>query len=367
MKKILVAVTGMSPQIVTETLFALITRHQWIPDEIHVLTTRLGAERLNAALFGKNGHFPRFCEEYATPAIAFSPDHIHLIKDEQNAVLDDIRTPMQNNLAADMIVRFVHDLCAQDDTELHVSIAGGRKSMGFYIGYALSLFGRRRDRLSHVLVNEPFENHPDFFYPTRSSHWIATSSGMIDARDAQVMLADIPFVRMRDGLPHVASESDWTYLQAVEQTQRHMNDWHIEIDSEFHTLRCASQMILLTPQQFALYAAMVSLKMEKRSISSRVPEDMAYLLQRYIRFYPVSPTETSQQLQERLTKNCHADMLRILQEASSQIYRKLRKTLGEQRAKHFRIVGSGRNNNRSYTVNASINQFSFRKNTHPQP
>lgn len=367
MKKILVAVTGMSPQIVTETLFALVTLHQWIPDEIHVLTTRLGAQHLRSTLLENAAHFHQFCAQYATPDISFSKDNIHLICDEQEQILDDIRTPEQNNAAADMIVRFVHDLCAQDDTELHVSIAGGRKSMGFYIGYALSLFGRRRDRLSHVLVNEPFENHPDFFYPTRSSHWIATSSGMIDARDAQVMLADIPFVRMRDGLPHVASESDWTYLQAVEQTQRRMDDWHIEMDSEFHTLHCASQTILLTPQQFALYAAMVSLKMEERSIRSRVPEDMACLLQRYIRCYPVSPTETSQQLQERLTKNCHADMLRILQEASSQIYRKLRKALGEQRAKHFRIVGSGRNNNRSYTLNASNQQFSFRRNISPLP
>jgi CRISPR-associated protein (TIGR02584 family) len=28
---------------------------------------------------------------------------------------------------------------------------GERKTMGFYVGYALSLFGRAQDRLSHVI------------------------------------------------------------------------------------------------------------------------------------------------------------------------------------------------------------------------
>ena len=30
--------------------------------------------------------------------------------------------------------------------------------MGFYLGYALSLYGRTQDRLSHVLVSSPYES-----------------------------------------------------------------------------------------------------------------------------------------------------------------------------------------------------------------
>lgn len=37
--------------------------------------------------------------------------------------------------------------------------------MGFFVGYALSLFGRAQDRLSHVLVSDPFESLTDFYYP----------------------------------------------------------------------------------------------------------------------------------------------------------------------------------------------------------
>ena len=50
-RKILVAVTGMSPQIVTETLFALVTQQGWLPDEVHVLTTGRGAGKISTALF----------------------------------------------------------------------------------------------------------------------------------------------------------------------------------------------------------------------------------------------------------------------------------------------------------------------------
>jgi len=36
--------------------------------------------------------------------------------------------------------------------QLHVSLAGGRKSMRFFAAYALSLWGRDIDRLTHVLA-----------------------------------------------------------------------------------------------------------------------------------------------------------------------------------------------------------------------
>ncbi|MBF0804285.1 MULTISPECIES: CRISPR-associated ring nuclease Csm6 [unclassified Neisseria] len=162
-KRILVAVTGMSPQIVTETLYALHMQQQWLPQEVHVLTMQTGAANIADSLLGEGGFFRRLCEEYELQDIAFDKDFIHVIRDGAGQPLADIRSPQENNLAADQIVRFIHDLCTDGQTELHVSIAGGRKSMGFYIGYALSLFGRRQDKLSHVLVEEAFEQRREFF------------------------------------------------------------------------------------------------------------------------------------------------------------------------------------------------------------
>ncbi|MBP6582128.1 MAG: hypothetical protein KA204_01445, partial [Chromatiaceae bacterium] len=45
-RRILLAVTGLTPQVVTETLYALAMERQppFIPTEIHLLTTAEGAE-----------------------------------------------------------------------------------------------------------------------------------------------------------------------------------------------------------------------------------------------------------------------------------------------------------------------------------
>ena len=55
-RRILVAVTGLSPQIVTETLYALAvapTTNAFIPTEMHLITTRSGAEKARLALLSE--------------------------------------------------------------------------------------------------------------------------------------------------------------------------------------------------------------------------------------------------------------------------------------------------------------------------
>jgi hypothetical protein len=85
---------------------------------------------------------------------------------------------------------------------VHVSIAGGRKTTGYYLGYALSLFSRAQDRLSHVLVGEPFESSWNFFYLTPYSRVIEVAGNKLaDTAQAQVTLALIPFVSLRTELP----------------------------------------------------------------------------------------------------------------------------------------------------------------------
>jgi CRISPR-associated protein (TIGR02584 family) len=83
------------------------------------------------------------------------------VRDAQGQPLADIRSVADSHQAADQITKRVRALSADPDCALHVSIAGGRKTMGYYAGYALSLFGRRQDRLSPGLVSEPFESNLD--------------------------------------------------------------------------------------------------------------------------------------------------------------------------------------------------------------
>ena len=51
-RRVLLAVTGLSPQIVTETLWALAVKGSpaWLPTEIRIVTTQQGAEKARGAL-----------------------------------------------------------------------------------------------------------------------------------------------------------------------------------------------------------------------------------------------------------------------------------------------------------------------------
>lgn len=73
--------------------------------------------------------------------------------------------------------------------------------MGFYLRYALSRYGRPQDELSHVLVNAAFESHASFYYPPTSPRPLQVNEKTtVTTADARIMLARIPFLRLRDGM-----------------------------------------------------------------------------------------------------------------------------------------------------------------------
>lgn len=172
-KRILLAVSGMSPQILTETLYAIVVAEKetpFIPTEVHLISTQEGARRaILELLHPQTGKFHGLCREYGLTGIQFNEQNVYAIKDKAGMPLNDIKTPKDNEAAADFITEIVSQLTRDNNAALHVSMAGGRKTMGYYLGYALSLYGRAQDRLSHVLVSENYESLPAFFYPTIES------------------------------------------------------------------------------------------------------------------------------------------------------------------------------------------------------
>jgi len=164
-RRILLAVTGLTPQVVTETLYALAVKGNpaWVPTEIRIITTRQGVEKAQRTLLSDHpGWFRRLCADYRLPGIAFGAGGIRIIAGPDGKPLDDILDERDNAAVADFITEEVRALTADPSASLYVSIAGGRKTMGFYVGYALSLFGREQDRLSHVL-SPALEAQPHVF------------------------------------------------------------------------------------------------------------------------------------------------------------------------------------------------------------
>ena len=278
-RRLLVAVTGLSPQIVTETLYALAVEQQppFVPTEVRLITTEEGAERAKLSLLHpESGWFHRLLTDYDLPPIAFEPEHIHVLKDASGRPLGDIRSPEDNTRAADTITEVVRELTRDDGSALHVSIAGGRKTMGFYLGYALSLYGRAQDRLSHVLVSAPYESHPQFFYPTIQSQVIYTPpphNRPYDTRAAEVTLAAIPFVRLRDELPDDLLEGKVRFSEAVTAAQRAIGPAELVIDLPARRLRAGGKLITLSPVQLAFLAWLARRRKEGREgVECPVPD-----------------------------------------------------------------------------------------------
>lgn len=254
-EKILLAVTGLSPQIVTETVYALAVLGAWTPTQVHLVTTREGAERARLALLSEDpGWFARLCRDYALDGISLMPEFIHVVPGPAGDVLDDIRSPEDNERAADFITDLVRGFTEDTTSELHVSIAGGRKTMGYYLGYALSLFGRPQDRLSHVLVSEPFESSWEFFYPTPYRRVITTRDNKLaDTAEAQVTLAEIPFVRLRDELPQALLRGDARFTEVVAEAQKALPPLALLLDPATRQVTAGGRTFVLTPAEFAFY------------------------------------------------------------------------------------------------------------------
>lgn len=262
-RRILLATVGLAPQVVTETLYALVCQEQppFVPTEVHVITTADGFERTRLWLLDPSrAVLARFADEFGVPEVAFALTlaRIHVITGQDGASLSDISSNAANNATADFIARLVRELTSDPTSALHVSIAGGRKTMGFLLGSALSLYGRPQDRLSHVLIEpEAFEKHPDFFYPPRVPavlRDLRDQNRPIDTRDARITLAEIPFVRLRHGLPQHLLDGNWTYSETVVRAQELVRPPQLVVDLKHRRLSCGGCKFTLTPVNFAFYA-----------------------------------------------------------------------------------------------------------------
>ena len=218
LRNILVCVSGMSPAVVTETLYALVAKESpaFVPDEIHVITTLQGKQKiLNELLEPQQGVFHQFIADYLPGrSIRFDADTVHVIGEmrAQKASpfgqlagapgqvwheLDDITTEEDNKAAANTIYRVLRELKSQPGTRLHASVAGGRKSMSFYMGHAFSLLADADDQLSHVLVSEPFENPQlKFYYPPREPKLLSWTDRQGQAQQVSTEQADVKLAHL---------------------------------------------------------------------------------------------------------------------------------------------------------------------------
>lgn len=275
MKKILLCICGLTPQVVTETIYALALQRRpvWRPDEVHVITTGSGKMLVEEKLLhSTQGRFYQLCAEYGLQGIHFNASNVHAVYRDDTS-LDDIRSERDNSVVADTILELVKSFCENTEIQLHASLAGGRKTMSFYMGAAMQFYARDCDELSHVLVRPPFENHPDFFYPSKIPRQYTVfdqTTGKpftVSSEKAIVELALIPFVRLQSSLGGKMPDGV-SFMDHVHSVQKNLDQApqlpELIFDPASSSISIDGVSVALTPVEAALYSCFVKAKQECR-------------------------------------------------------------------------------------------------------
>lgn len=361
-KRILLAVSGMSPQILTETLYAIAVAEKetpFIPTEIHLISTSEGARRAILQLLNpKDGQFHQLCQDYGLTGIEFSEQNVYAISDKNGDSLNDIKTPENNEDAADFITEIVSQLTRDENAALHVSIAGGRKTMGYYLGYALSLYGRVQDRLSHVLVSENYEGLRDFFYPTRESNLIYKGENPLDTSKAKVMLAEIPFVRLRSGLPEHLLNGKAGFSESIALARSFDVTPQLTIDLKLRCFYANSVQIKMSSVNFAFYLWMIkqTVKQKQTLPRSSKKEENDIFIECFLTVYEKYSSESEM---DKVKAGFETDGMtgNWISERMTAVKKSFERALGQNAARLYCIKTEGKNSNLSYFVPLNENQI----------
>lgn len=204
MKRILLAICGKTPQIITETLYALWDKGEF-PQQIRIITTKAGKEALYTTLLDpSHGIFYTFCEEYGINAeeIEFSWKDI-LVPRVNGVEIEDILTEEDSFVFLQAVLEETFYFTSNPDTTIIFSLAAGRKTMGASLTLAAQIYGRGQDKLYHVLVHSDFEYSPYFYYPPKRPKTIelinnAGEKYYKSTEYAKISLVNIPFFSVRE-------------------------------------------------------------------------------------------------------------------------------------------------------------------------
>jgi CRISPR-associated protein (TIGR02584 family) len=267
MRDVLVALCGLTPQVVTETLWALHYRTPPIhPNEVWILTTKTGRARCLDTLIGSNGALVKYVREYRpVPKPICGASRVIVLKGADGKLLDDVRSEPDHHAIGDQMAAFLARQAAKGDVRLHVSVAGGRKTMGLLLAAAMQLYGGPDDRLYHVLVPPEFESLDAFFYPPTQPRTLTLKNGHRVSTDrALIELAEIPYVRLRGFLPPEQLSAMAGLGEAVEVAQRRLrrllDPETVRIAATRDSVMIGDQTIRLSPAYLTIYRALARTK-----------------------------------------------------------------------------------------------------------
>lgn len=264
-KDIFIFITGSTPQVITETIYALAMKKPPVyPHEIYIITTCKGREMAWNALIDR-GILKTLMHEYNMPPVTIKETSF-LIPSACTGQLDDIRDEEENEAMGDLITSFIMEKTKEQSKEqacrLHCSIAGGRKTMSFYLGSAMQMFARPWDKLYHVLVSPEFESTPDFYYKPKKDRIIERNGKRINTKNAVITLAELPFIRLRDKISPEGKGFKYLVKEGQKEIDIAMIQPEVRMDFSRRIVAIGQKQVKFTPLHLMIYGAYLKRKLQ---------------------------------------------------------------------------------------------------------
>lgn len=237
-RRVLVCSVGLSPQVVTEALFAT-SRGEggWRPSELILFTTAEGQALAKAVLLDPTeGALRRLARDRGWSWLHDLPVQI--------VVPGSVASCDGEAAIADAALDLMRQLCGDPEAMVHVVLTGGRKTAAAAMALALALLARPQDRMSHVLVDDKFVSNPAFFFPPRQRSMILGSDGGLhDASAAEVALLEVPFPRLRTYAGTAVPE----FAAAIAEARSRVGRWQLTVNMDIGGVLWNGQPIGLPP------------------------------------------------------------------------------------------------------------------------
>jgi len=229
---IVLALSGLSPAVITETVYNLLKEDgDLLPLRVVPITTNTGAQKI--AEMNQQGVWQDLCEKLAISPNDLTLEQPRIICDRDGQAIEDTDTKQNHDLTCDFMAEIVQEY-KKAGHSIIASISGGRKTMGALMYAVMSMLGDMQDRITHVLVDNSILGFADFYFPSQTKQQLEDRSGnTLQAGEVEVNLIDIPFPRFKliNKKPFISDKMSFTDLVQSVNTP----DWkELKITLDIH-------------------------------------------------------------------------------------------------------------------------------------
>ncbi len=203
------------------------------------------------------------------------------------------------------------------------------------------------------MVNEPFQDNLDFFYSRPEPERIKINNAYYSTDEAQIILSDIPYVRMSNQVPEALLEGKVGFQETVEIIQRFAQPETISIDITKREVKLNGMTVPMSDADLTTYLWMCERKVAGEP--SLIPDEDAFVPD-YLKVYDKIVTDLSgmyQRAKEIAMGKKAEDQKKWFQQRKSKVKKSIENLLGKHAAKPFLIQTVERDGEVAYEIGLS--------------